>query len=197
MSGIPTSLYISLDGSKLHMLCVISSSELRMSLTTSNVFWLVPVTEGTGSMVPEVPLLATLGSSDNRLLLEPSLLQARLAAELDALASGLEGLIGVALVLKGCVLCPLSSWNLVLSLNELQGKTTVNVPDNVAMHQPGTWIVSLKTDDSVTRGLKHCSVATRRVDEVEARCLASSESAHSCAKEREVVTVQMHRMSNR
>ena len=36
------------------------------------------------------------------------------------------------------------------TLDPLHGETAVNVPNDMAMHQPGTWVVGLEADDGVS-----------------------------------------------
>lgn len=86
--------------------------------------------------------------------------------------------------------------DLVWALDELHGQTTLNVPHNVAVHEPGTWVVGLEADDGVTQRRaraatsEHDCVTTGRVDEVEGADVG--ECAEAFAEDGHVVTVQMH-----
>jgi len=159
------------------------------------------VSEATGSNLVEVSSLCAC--SANGVLMETSLLQARLAGALDTESSGgIESLVLLALVLEVGILGPLSTWDLILALDELDGKTTVRVPSDMAMHQPSTWVVGLEADDSVTRvtwkatSQKHGSITTRWVDKVEKTGVTGGEDAGTLAEKREIVAVQMDGMAD-
>jgi hypothetical protein len=78
------------------------------------------------------------------------------------------------------------------ALQELHGETAGRVPRDVAVHEPGTWVVGLKANNSVALASQHGSVTTRWAVEVEGANLARSEMTLALAEEREVVTVQVH-----
>jgi hypothetical protein len=128
-------------------------------------------------------------------------LQARLARQLGTERVGsLIGLQGGALALKVRV-DVLAGGDVTRSLDELQGETAVNVPGNVAMHEPGTRVVSLETDDCVASGetrtsrtLQHDSVTTGRVDEVEGADQVTGEGTSAGAENRHIVAVNVQRM---
>jgi hypothetical protein len=61
---------------------------------------------------------------------------------------GLVSLEGRALAVEGGAEV-LGGVDLRWSLDVLEGETTVDVPDDVAVHQPCTWVVRLEADHSV------------------------------------------------
>jgi len=77
-------------------------------------------------------------------------LETRLARELLATwVGGLVGSIGRALVLERLLAGVAGGTQVSWSLEPLEGETTVNVPCDMAMHQPGTWVVGLEANDGV------------------------------------------------
>ena len=94
----------------------------------------------------------------------------------------------------------LASVDLLWSLKVLKTHTTVSVPDDVAMHDPGTWIVSLETNDGPARcecnwgteTSEQSSVSSNGVIEIKLANHTSGEDTSALAKHREVVTVKMH-----
>ncbi len=63
-----------------------------------------------------------------------------------------DGRVGLecgALALELVGLGVLGSWDVLRTLQELHGETTLNVPRDVAVHEPCTWIVRLEGNDSV------------------------------------------------
>jgi hypothetical protein len=115
------------------------------------------VTETTSDIVVDVTLLSRLGSADHGLgariqeILEVggSASETRLGRGLDLATGSLVGLHGRALILElGAVGITLGV-DVVRTLDPLESETAVDVPDNVAMHQPSTWVVGLETDDGV------------------------------------------------
>ena len=94
---------------------------------------------------------------------------------MDAAGAGvLPGVQARALALEGLGVG--IGWDIVGPFDPLKGKAAINVPDNVAMHQPGTWVVGLEANDGVAgrstwtgRSGQHGSVTTHRVVEVQGR----------------------------
>lgn len=86
------------------------------------------------------------------------------------------------------------------ALEILETHTTVSVPDQVAVHDPGAWVVGLETDDSPTRneGLrsaateKQSSVSSDGVVEVELSNHVRCENTTTLSEDGEVVSVKMH-----
>ena len=66
------------------------------------------------------------------------------------------------------------------------------MPRDVAMQEPGTWVVGLEADDGVTLAGQHRSVTTRWAGEVERADQGRVEGTLALAEERKVVAVQMH-----
>ena len=79
--------------------------------------------------------------------------------------------------------------NLVSLLQELCAETQPNVPCDMAMHQPRTWIVSDESQHQVPSGRQHSHVAAWRVIVVER--LRIVEDTRPGAKHVEVVAVQV------
>jgi len=152
-------------------------------LVLNTMSWLVSVTKTSLQIRINIFLLSRLRSSDD--IVTSGLEQAVEVWALTSLETGFGGewlratvgdvgvhvLAFVAEVRAGSVLL---GWDVVWSLDPLEGKTSVNVPDDVAMHEPCTWIVGLEANDSVagwaawTGGTsKHGSVTTRWVIEVQ------------------------------
>ena len=121
------------------------------------------------------------------------------------------GLIGVLLVatsiyvrlVAGTLLLELSAvvvLDLSGALEVLETHTTVSVPDQVAMHNPGTWVVSLETDDSPAgnKGLRatsteeESSVSSNGVVEVKLTNHVGRENTTALSEDGEVVPVKMH-----
>ena len=121
----------------------------------------------------------------------------------DLLATSGEVVLDVlALVLEGGLADVLLGGDIIWTLDPLHGQTAVNVPDNVAMHEPGTWVVGLEADDGVPRGggaggaasatYEHGGIATGGVDEVEGWGQGCSPSGLALAQDGEVVAVHVH-----
>ena len=94
--------------------------------------------------------------------------------------------------------------DLIRTLDPLQRETSVNVPDDVAMHQPCAWVVSLEADDSVawrgpwaTRARQHSGITSSRIVEVEGRHERWIPGNGALAKNRHVVAMQMHGMGSK
>ena len=66
------------------------------------------------------------------------------------------------------------------------------MPRDVAVHKPGTWVVSFETDDCVTLAGQHRGITTRWAGEVECADQGRVEGTLALAEERKVVAVQMH-----
>ena len=121
---------------------------------------------------------------------------------LMATANGFISLIRLALVLeRGAVVIFRridGSW----LLEELKSHTTICVPDQVTVHEPGTRIVGLKTNNSPSRNEclwgaateKQGSVAANRVIKAELTDHVGGENSSALSKNGEIVSVKMHRM---
>ncbi len=121
--------------------------------------------EVTGGQLLEGRALGRAGAS----------LETRLAIRFDRLwvASRIR-LQGTAFFLVGGFAAVALLHNIIGSLDELQGQTIIHVPDDVAVHEPGTRVVSLEPNHRITgrlgrvgRALKHNSVTTRGVVKVQ------------------------------
>lgn len=171
-------------------------------LTAGAVSWLVSITNTTPKRVIKVSLLGLARPSDNLtaratdlVLIPATASQARLSRCRDVQrVAGSISLIAAALLLEviGHVA---GSVYVVLTLDELHGKTAINVPHNMAMHEPGTWIVSFETHHSPAIALKHSSITTRWVVEIERSSIGSGERALALAEKGEVVAVKMDGMT--
>jgi hypothetical protein len=101
-----------------------------------------------------------------------------------------------ALLLEISLITILASIDFIRSLDELHCKTTLDVPDDMTVHKPCTWVVSLEADDCVSERcalattLKHDSITAERVIEVQSGCVR--ECAKPRAKDGHVMTVKMH-----
>ena len=131
-------------------------------------------------------------------------LQARLTRQLDALWVGrlVRSQCRTFILKVGVDICV--GGDIVRSLNELQSKTAVNVPGNVTVHEPGTRVVSLETNDCVASGvtrtcrtLKHDSIATSRVVEVQSADQITGECASASAEDGHIMTVNVQRMRSK
>lgn len=85
------------------------------------------------------------------------------------------------------------------TLDPLQRQTAVDVPDDVAVHQPSARIVSFEADDGVSGGgtrafgaSEHHGVTAGRVDEVQGRDQAVVPRSVALTQHAHVVAVQMH-----
>ena len=116
------------------------------------------ITEATSDVAVDVSLLSGIRSADHGLgasveeILKVwgSALEARVAGGLLAVrALGLIRLHGRALVLELRLASVLLSWDLVWALEPLESKTTLKMPDDMAMHQPCAWVIGLETDDGI------------------------------------------------
>ena len=82
-------------------------------------------------------------------------------------------------------------------LEELQREALADVPADMAVHQPGTWVVGFESDDGPAGAGEHGDVAAGRVFEVEQVHHAGGvEGAVAGAQEGEVVAVEMHWMGD-
>lgn len=121
-------------------------------------------------------------------------LQARLATSLVVDSSRIIRGPVAALVLERRSTRPRGGWDIVGTLNELHGKTTICVPGNVAVHDPGTWVISHEANDGITRAFQHGSVPTDGVVKLKRVDKARRKIANALAQERKVVAVQVERM---
>ena len=154
------------------------------------------VTETPLEVVAQVSLGRLLRSSDDVWRVAGELLAADLEAGVTAeyleRSSRGVGRVLVALVLEGVGESVLGSWDLGWTLQELHGETARGVPRNVAVHEPGTWVVGDEANDGVALASQHGSVTTRWAIEVQRADQARGEMTLALAEEGKVVTVQMH-----
>jgi len=83
--------------------------------------------------------------------------------------------------------------NLVLALEELHAEALTGVPCDMAMHDPGAWVISREGDEEIATRGKSCSVAASGIVEGEAVGGAVPD-AGALADDVEVVAVQMDGM---
>ena len=128
-------------------------------------------------------------------------LDARLVVDVVESTSSLVGVIELALILEAVAAIVRGRINAVWLLDELQTHTAVSVPDDVTMHDPGTRVVGLETNNgpATLRGTLRTSdteekrgITADRVGEVEAAGLVGGEDTLALAQDSEIVTVQMH-----
>lgn len=81
------------------------------------------------------------------------------------------------------------------SLEELKTETLRDVPCNVAVHQPGTGVVSRESQSQPSVTGQSGSVTTRRVVELQARGEGVVPSTDTRSEDVEVVTVQVNWLS--
>jgi hypothetical protein len=90
----------------------------------------------------------------------------------------------------------LAGIDLIRSFNELHCKTTLDVPDDMTVHEPCTWVVGLEADHGVSERctlaatLKHDGVTAQRVVEVQSGGVR--EGAKPGTEDGHVMTVKMH-----
>jgi len=100
---------------------------------------------------------------------------------------GLATLVEAAQVAQG-------TDDLVRTLKELDTETTRDVEWNVAVHQPGTRVVSWESHDHISTSINSVGITNRWVSQVVRDTLTASRTA---ANDIEVVTVKMDRMRQR
>lgn len=118
---------------------------------------------------------------------------------MSAVTSVLICLVGRALVLEIRIIVS-DGIDLIGSLKELKAHTTIGVPDNVTVHEPGARVVSLEADDCPARDKclwgaateEQNSISSYRVLEIELANHVGCEDTSSLTKHRKVMTVQMH-----
>lgn len=166
---------------------------------------LVPISQTTLNVRLEELLLSgtlaadhVLGASLEELVKKCPTLQARLTRMMDARwICSFVGAEAGTLVLKGLAA---SIWeDVARSLNPLQCETTVNVPHDMAVHQPHPWIVRLEANNSVARRVawtsgtdEHSGITTGRVDEVQGGNQIRCPVDGALAQQAQVMSVQMH-----
>lgn len=118
----------------------------------------------------------------------------------DLLATRRKVVLNIlALVLERSLARVLLRGDLIGPLDPLHGKTAIHVPDNMAVHEPGTWIVGLEANDGVAGRAagalgahKHCGVSAVWVVEVESRDERGVPGGGSLTQNAHVVAVKMH-----
>jgi len=149
------------------------------------------------AVLANVHLRATVPQTEVQLVRVSTSLEARLTRQLSARGiGGLVRLQGRAFTTEvGVVIV----FDIAGSLNELQSKTAVNVTRNVTMHEPGTRVIGLETNDSVSgretrtsRALEDDGITTGRVVKVESADHVTCESTSASAQDGDVVTVDVH-----
>lgn len=148
----------------------IQISFARFLLTTSDVSVLVSVTEAAFEVGVKVSLLGVGGAADHvglggtHKLVHPAASETGFTLGLLAVSAfGIVGDEAVALVLE--VFIDVVA-DLILILHELHTETTVNVPDDVAMHEPDSRVVGRETNDGPAVVDQQGGVTTSRVVEV-------------------------------
>lgn len=106
---------------------------------------------------------------------------------------------GLALLLERRLADVRAGWDVRGALDPLEGETAVNVPHDMAVHQPRAWVVRLEADDGVAGGRtgaggtdQQGSVTTHWVVEVEGAGERWVPGGASLAQNAHVVAVQMH-----
>lgn len=111
---------------------------------------------------------------------------------------------GRAFILERLLVDISTSRDVVRAFNELHGKTAIKMPRDVAMHEPGSWVVSLEANDGISgrlarasTTLQHDSVAAHGVREVQRACLSRAEVALALTKDGHIMAVDVHRMGDK
>lgn len=120
------------------------------------------------------------------------LLQPRVRLGVNILCAGVEvhPIRAGILELVSSHVGPVLSRDLIWQLKELKSQTFPNVPCDVTVHQPSTWVVRLEGNYSPARREQNGNVTTRRIDEVEiSQICCWIECACSLPEEREVMPV--------
>jgi len=143
-----------------------------------------------------------LVSMGENVLLHMALLETRLIRILDASTASLVCVVCSTLILELGLVVVLAGTNLGWSLKVLKSHTTVSMPDNMAMHEPGTWVIGLESNDRpagahccwVASTEKKGSVSSDWVGEVELSNHVGCEHTTTLAEESEIVAVKVHRV---
>ena len=130
-----------------------------------------------------------------------TLLQPALTAGERLTAVGEIARHGLALLLEAGLAHVRLGRDVVRALDPLEGEAAVDVPHDVAVHEPRAWVVRLEADNGVARRAagaagadEHGSVAAHWVVEVEGGDERWVPGGGALAEEGEVVAVQMHGM---
>ena len=155
------------------------------------------VTETALEVVAEISLGRLLGATDDvgRVageILTTHLPEARVAAEEREGGGGSKSLIPVALALEAVGEGVLGGGDVSRALKELHRQTALDVPRDVAVHEPGAWVVGHEADNGVALRGQHGGVTTRWAVKVERADQAGREGTGTLAEDGEVMAVQMH-----
>jgi hypothetical protein len=85
----------------------------------------------------------------------------------------------------------------IAALEELNAKSSGDVEWDMAMHEPGAWVVGLECKHEVAACRESSSVTTDRVVSFEARNVAAPFGVFSLVEDVEVVAVEMDRVGKR
>lgn len=84
--------------------------------------------------------------------------------------------------------------DLVLELKKLHTHTLVGMPGNVAVHQPGTWVVDDESHNKPASSRQHCCITSGGLFIVQRAASRGGEVPYSGTEDEEVVAVEMDGM---
>lgn len=119
---------------------------------------------------------------------------------LMATANRFVSLVCLALILERGAVVVFGSIDGFRLLQELKTHTAIGMPDQVTMHEPGTWIVGFESNDGPPRNESLRGPSTEKEDSIAADWVVKTqlanhvtgEDASSLSQDGEIVSVKMH-----